>query len=198
MLNNDFKVLVEKYNRYKKQKKKSRNRKILLLILLTIIGYYLSTMLSFDFQKERESKQNDNVTIEQNATIDTQSDNQEVNASEKAITQDDNQPKVNELRLQVTTKEKSLEQLTANQAKSKSYSSTISLANYHYSKKEYESAIKWAIEASKLNKSKERPWIVYAKSKIALGKEEIAKKALELYLKKNQSKEAQALLDTLK
>jgi len=206
MLNNDFNVLVQKHTRYKIQKRKSRNRRILLLIMIGALAYYISTLNFSQPAKIIPDDENKTVeVVEKTSTVSTQEliDKTPLE-KEKNITKVEKPKKVEKKvskpkrsGLKVTTNEKSLEQLLENQAQSKSYSSTIALANYHYSKKEYQETIKWAIEASKKNKSKVRPWIVYAKSKKALGKEDIAKKALTLFLKRHQSQEAQELLDSL-
>jgi predicted Zn-dependent protease len=206
MLNNDFKVLVQKYERYKQTKRKSRNRKILFLILLAGIAYYLSTQ-EFSQKNSQELNSSKETTIistrETNTTKKTtekvlpkqhESNTSQVVKKEKNQTK---QPKINQLRLQVTTKKESLSQLLENQKKYNNYSSTIAIANYHYSKKAYKEAINWAIEASKKNKSKARPWIIYAKSKKALGNKKIAKKALTLYLERHPSQEIQELLNSL-
>jgi len=190
MLNNDFKVLTQKYARYKKQKRSSRNKKIALFVLLGAGAYYLFTTLSFTPQKPVIKAEHNVIkrSVDKNIS--------ESNHTQKAVETDISQLKINERSLQVTTENKSLEQLLKNQKKLNNYSSTISLANYHYSKKEYQETIKWAIEASKKNKSKARPWILYAKSKKALGKVDIAKKALTLFLKNNKSQEAKTLLES--
>lgn len=203
MLNNDFNVLVQKYKQYKKHKSKKRNRRILLLIMIGALAYYIST-LNFKAPSDVVQKDESKTVkkIEETDTISTQEllekapQKEEENLSKEVVPKK-KVKRVKKSGLKVTTKEKSLYQLLENQAQSKSYSSTIAVANFHYSKKEYQKAVKWAIEASKKNKSKERPWIVYAKSKKALGKEDIAKKALTLFLKRNQSQEVQELLNSL-
>ncbi len=208
MLNNDFKVLVEKYYRYKKQKKKARNRRILLFILVGIIAYFLLTQ-DFSAPPKVSQKEHNTTTvhIEKNSTSDINHSSKVPQKNEENISKiatpkqpkvkKVTKPKVNQLHLQVTTQKETLAQLLKNQEKSKSYSATIALANYHYSKKEYDEAIRWAIEASKKNKSKARPWIIYAKSKKAQGKIEIAKKALTLFLKRHKNEEAETLLNSL-
>ncbi len=209
MLNNDFNVLVKKYKQYKQQKKKSRNRRILLLIIIGALAYYIST-LNFSKPIRIEDKNETLKAIkENNKSIAPIVKKNEINNTKETKAEQNFTKKIPPKRkvkkvstpkrsgLKVTTNEKSLYQLLENQAQSQSYSATIAIANYHYSKKAYQKAIKWAIEASKKNKSKVRPWIVYAKSKKALGKDEIAKKALTLFLKRHQSQEAQELLNSL-
>ncbi len=193
MLNNDFQVLVGKYKRYKKQQKNSRMLKFLLLLLAALLGYFLFQSIQTMKPSVHATENNQTQKSPEKPTTQTDAQTNDLNQSEINSSADE----MNQHRLQVTTQESSLEQLIQNQEKYKNYSSTIALANYHFSKKEYKEAIKWAITASKKNNSKARPWIVYAKSKLADGKVDIAKKALLLYLKKYKSQEAQDLLDKL-
>ena len=208
MLNNDFNVLVKKYEQYKIQKSKKRNRRILLLIMIGALAYYISTL---DFStpiKETDVNKSKKESVEQNKTIiknevnetnETNETKKEEPIIKKIRPQKPHKkvPKAKKSALKVTTQGKSLYQLLENQAQSQSYSSTIAIANYYYSQKKYQETVKWAIEASKKNKTKVRPWILYAKSKKAQGKKEIAKKALSLFLKRHQSQEAQELLNSL-
>jgi ABC-type Na+ efflux pump permease subunit len=196
MLNNDFQVLVGKYKRYKKQQKNRRMLKFLLLIPILLLAYLLFDALKTTTSNVHttQSNQTKESLAQPNEQKIEQKKESDLNQSEINHSTNEN---INQHRLQVTTQASSLEQLTKNQEKYKNYSSTIALANYHFSKKEYKEAVKWSIAASKKNNSKVRPWIVYAKSKLADGKVDIAKKALELYLKKYKSKEAQDLLDKL-
>ena len=202
MLNNDFDVLVKKYGQYKTQKRKKRNRRILLLIMIGALAYYISTL---DFStpiKQTDVNKSKKESVEQNKTI-IKNEVNETKKEEPIIKKirpkkpHKKVPKAKKSALKVTTQGKSLYQLLENQAQSQSYSSTIAIANYYYSQKKYQETVKWAIEASKKNKTKVRPWILYAKSKKAQGKKEIAKKALSLFLKRHQSQEAQELLNSL-
>ncbi len=201
MLNNDFDILVKKYNQYEQGKKKKRNRRIVFFIMIVALASYIMTRYL-----STPSKQDDSNTTK--ATLPTLK-NKDINKTVQEQTQKESQKESNESKpkhsdsnthtigLKATTEGETLSQLLAHQAHSQSYSSTIALANYFYSQKEYEKTIKWAIEASKKNKSKVRPWILYAKCKNAQGKKEIAKKALSLFLKRHQSNEVQELLHTL-
>ncbi len=202
MLNNDFDVLVKKYGQYKTQKRKKRNRRILLLIMIGALAYYISTL---DFStpiKQTDVNKSKKESVEQNKTI-IKNEVNETKKEEPIIKKirpkkpHKKVPKAKKSALKVTTQGKSLYQLLENQAQSQSYSSTIAIANYYYSQKKYQETVKWAIEASKKNKTKVRPWLLYAKSKKAQGKKEIAKKALSLFLKRHQSQEAQELLNSL-
>ena len=202
MLNNDFSVLVKKYKHYKIQESKKRNRRILLLIMIAAIAYYISSLYHSKPAKQLDSNETKKVILEHNATIPKDESNESkkeapIHIEKPTKEVHDKVSKTKTTRLKVTTQGETLKQLLENQAKSQSYSSTIAIANYHYSKKNYPETIKWAIEASKKNKSKVRPWILYAKCKNAQGKKEIAKKAFTLFLKRHKSKEVQELLNTL-
>lgn len=62
------------------------------------------------------------------------------------------------------------------------FDSANSLASLYFDKKEFERSIYWSKKASKLDGKEESSWIIYAKSKYALGNKEEAIKSLELYL----------------
>jgi len=94
-------------------------------------------------------------------------------------------------------KRKSLKALLVNEKNKRTYASAIALANYFLERKKYAKAVKWSIKASKREPSRSFSWILYARAKVRLGEKEKAKRALKIYLKNNDSKEAQNLLDTL-
>ncbi len=93
---------------------------------------------------------------------------------------------------------KSLYKLLVADKERNSYSSALNIAKFYYDEKDYQKSIIWSVKASKKDAKQSLPWILYAKSKVILGQPKVAKKALSLYLKHNNSKEAQKLLDTLK
>lgn len=93
---------------------------------------------------------------------------------------------------------KSLYKLLIADKEQQSYSSALNIAKFYYDEKDYQKSIVWAVKASKKDAKQSLPWILYAKSKVILGQPTVAKKALSLYLKHNNSKEARKLLDTLK
>ena len=79
----------------------------------------------------------------------------------------------------------------------KTYKTAIKIAQFYMLQKEYEKAVKWAVEASKKDPTQAQSWIIYAKAKKALGKPEVAKRALTIFLKHNYSQAAQDLLNSL-
>jgi len=205
MLNNDFKVLVQKYERYKKQQQSKMIIKSIGIGAVALLSLFALSKLFIN--KEGTQVQKPQITQETTAKTPTKTpvettakkETKEETSILKTTKRETNTStiEINKHNLQITTQGKSLEQLIQNQERLKSYSSTISIAEYHYSKREYQEAVKWAIEASKKDNTKARPWIIYANSKLAAGKIDIAKKALNIYLKKHKSKEAQDLLDKL-
>jgi len=98
--------------------------------------------------------------------------------------------------LKITQRESLYNMLVAYKDK-KTYKTAIKIAQFYFLQKEYEKAVKWAVEASKKDPSQAQSWIIYAKAKKALGKREVAKRALTIFLKHNYSQSAQDLLDSL-
>lgn len=98
--------------------------------------------------------------------------------------------------LKVTQRESLYNMLVAYKDQ-KTYQTAIKIAQFYMLQKEYEKAVKWAVEASKKDPTQAKSWIIYAKAKIALGKPEVAKRALTIFLKHNYSQSAQDLLDSL-
>jgi hypothetical protein len=208
MLNNDFRELIKKYRRYESAKK-NKNIIISIIALLTL-GIIIWNFVDFkskpNISKIETNDQTTRVIVEKSHKIQTPKKRKltkeelktEIKEElKKELNVKNEEKKINKFRLQVTTKKSSKQQLLEFHRKKNSYSSAIALASYFYSKREYEDAIKWAILASKKNKFKEKPWLIYAKSKNAIGEVDKAKKALNLYLKKNESKSARNLLDSL-
>ncbi len=72
------------------------------------------------------------------------------------------------------------------------------LSKEYYKRAKYKKALKWAIIANDLNSSDEESWILFAKSKVKLGKIDDAVNALSAYLKVNNSLRVKALLKKIK
>ena len=191
MLNNDLKSLIKQYKRYKKQKRFDSFGKIVAWILIPIL--LITVFLKFQNTITKETA----TDIKTEVTKTTQIIQSEENNKSKHIIEIPIPKEIKKPTQKESIKDENLQRLLSYYTKRKSYSSTMSIASYYYSYQEYENAVKWAIRASKINKNKDQPWIIYAKSKSALGNEMIAKKALETYLKFNESIEAQILLKTL-
>jgi tetratricopeptide (TPR) repeat protein len=74
------------------------------------------------------------------------------------------------------------------------FESAMGLAYLYFNKQNFEKSIYWSKKASKLSSGDESAWLVYAKSKKALGKTEDAIKALHLYLEYFSSTRIEKLL----
>ncbi len=227
MLNNNFNELVKKYEKYQNRKRDKLLLFVLIVLALCLAGFYLVTNSSFimnsfkattpeksvKVQEEeiktgaieikKEVEKNDTVVKKEQAApkpiervdVDTPKSGElpdKVYArSSKDTKQDDT------FKLEVKER-KSLYKLLVADKEKNSYGSALSVAKFYYDEKDYEKSVAWAVKASKKDAKQSLPWILYAKSKVILGQPKVAKKALSLYLKHNNSKEARKLLDTLK
>ncbi len=193
MLNNDIHSLIRQYKKYKKQRRFDSIGRMIAWILLPIV--VVATFLTFQNSDTKERVEDIKPKVQETPPItEKKIENTNEQIVENQVQEEEKKPKEEEKK---SVKDENLQRLLSYYTKRKSYSSTISIASYYYSYREYENAIKWAIRASKINKNKDQPWIIYAKSKSALGNDIIAKKALETYLKFNESTEAEILLKTL-
>jgi hypothetical protein len=77
------------------------------------------------------------------------------------------------------------------------YEKAISVAEYYYNKGNMEAVLVWAIRASKLKKSADKPWILYAKAKARLGEKDVAQRSLQTYLKYYKSRGVEQLLNEI-
>jgi len=78
------------------------------------------------------------------------------------------------------------------------FESAIGLASLYYEDNKFEKSVYWSKKASKLSSGDESAWLIYAKSKKALGKTDDAIKALHLYLEYFSSNEIERLLELYK
>ncbi len=74
----------------------------------------------------------------------------------------------------------------------------LMVASYYYEKKDYKNALKWAIKANEIDSSNEESWIIFAKSKLKLGRKKEAINALKLYLKNRNSQNVLNVLQQIK
>ncbi len=193
-----------------------RNRMILYAVITSLIVF---TFYKCSGDKESVvADQNSTTLLDKNISQDQNSTKNEQNITEatKELKQEIKDEKIdkNSVENEVKKEKKSIkdlfnskqfptdkilakQQLLEKYRKKRSYKNALALAEYFYSQKSYKKAIEWAIVANKEDNQKERSWIIYAKSKIALGDKEKAKDAMEAYLKANNSKNLKKLLDSL-
>ncbi len=72
------------------------------------------------------------------------------------------------------------------------------LSEEYYHRRNYKKSLKWAIIANNINSNSEDSWILFAKSKVKLGKINDAIEALKIYLKVNNSDKIRVLLKNIK
>lgn len=75
---------------------------------------------------------------------------------------------------------------------------SLFLAKSYYSKRHYKKAEYWALQTNKVNGNIEESWLIFAKSKVKLGRKNEAINILMNYIKKSNSVEAQNLLNKIK
>lgn len=91
-----------------------------------------------------------------------------------------------------------IEKMKKKFAQSQSSRDALLLAKNYYKKADYLASEKWALRANKLDNSLEDSWLLFAKSKVKLGKEKEALKVLVSYSKKSQSIKAKRLIGQIK
>lgn len=75
---------------------------------------------------------------------------------------------------------------------------SLFLAKSYYSQKNYKKAEYWALRTNKVDENIEEGWIIFAKAKVKLGRNNEAIHILTNYIKKSNSTEAQDLLNKIK
>ena len=227
MLNNNFNELVKKYDKYRSKRRDRLLLFILVVIAICMAGFYLVTNSNFIMNSFKMTSTESNMTVSEAKKDDNKNQTTDIikkdEITSKPATPKEqpiqrvkvDTPKSGDLPDQVykrTSKEikeenpfklevkerKSLYNLLTQDKEQNSYQSAIRIAQFYFEEKNYDQTVIWSVKASKKNPKQSLPWILYAKSKAALGKTKVAKKALSLYLKHSDSKEVRDLLDTLK
>ena len=100
--------------------------------------------------------------------------------------------------IKIETKEmNSIEYLKEKYEKTHSIVYALMLSEEYYLTKNYQESNKWAIISNNLDADNEKSWILFAKTKVKLGRKDDAITALKAYVKNNKSQAAQALLNQL-
>ena len=71
------------------------------------------------------------------------------------------------------------------------------IAHYHYDHGNYTEAYNYALKTNAINSTMDESWLIFAKSLVKLGKEDQAKKTLQLYISNSNSQSAKNYLETL-
>jgi tetratricopeptide (TPR) repeat protein len=75
---------------------------------------------------------------------------------------------------------------------------SLFLAKSYYRKGNYKKAEYWALQTNKVNGNIEESWLIFAKSKVKLGRKNEAISILTAYIKKSNSVQARSLLHKIK
>ena len=75
---------------------------------------------------------------------------------------------------------------------------SLFLAKAYYRKGNYKKAVYWALQTNKVNDKIEESWLIFAKSKVKLGRKTEAINILTTYIKKSNSLQAKKLLKKIK
>lgn len=73
----------------------------------------------------------------------------------------------------------------------------VYIAKYHYDHGNYSEAYNYALKTNSINNSIDDNWLIFAKALVKLGKEDQAKKTLQLYISNSNSQNAKNYLDSL-
>lgn len=71
------------------------------------------------------------------------------------------------------------------------------IARYHYDHGNYTESYNYALKTNAINSTLDESWLIFAKSLVKLGKEDQAKKTLQLYISNSNSQNAKNYLDIL-
>ncbi len=216
MLNNNFSKLVKLYKKYERKKRNERLLKLLGVLALVAAAWLLYNQVMLKkpttagiatVSPDKSAAQVvPQTTAAQNATT-PPAETKPLQKTTVTTPKTEQMPGVVTKRKPTHKKEEpfqlkvqqreSLYKLLVAYKDQKSYSAAIKIARFYLDEKEYEKAVKWAVEASKKDPSKADSWIVYAQAKKALGKPEVARRALKIFLQHNHSQTAQNLLDSM-
>ena len=210
MLNNNFSKLIKLYEKYRRRQRNKMILKVLSLFVVLAALYLLFLQNRFATPAQPQATTATSVpTLKEKSSDNT---TKPVASTEVKTPKEENMPTTIQKRTPATngtkaakepmqlkiTEREGLYKMLVDYKDNKSYRTAIKIAQFYLLQKEYEKAVKWAVEASKKDPSQAQSWIIYAKAKKALGKPEMAKRALTIYLKHNYSPEAKALLETLR
>lgn len=70
----------------------------------------------------------------------------------------------------------------------------VYIARYHYEHGNYNEAYNYALKTNSISSTMEESWLIFAKSLVKLGKNDQAKKTLQLYISQSNSENAKSLL----
>lgn len=104
---------------------------------------------------------------------------------QERLSKDENKEELKEelkTQIDIYSKLLNISDLKRNFYQNPSYEKAMNLAARYYKNKDYEKSIFWSLKANDIDRKNSSSWILFAKAKQALGKEEEAKQALDTYV----------------
>ncbi|ECH3697413.1 transformation system protein [Campylobacter coli] len=104
---------------------------------------------------------------------------------QERLSKDENKEELKEelkTQIDIYSKFLNISDLKRNFYQNPSYEKAINLAARYYKNKDYEKSIFWSLKANDIDRKNSSSWILFAKAKQALGKDEEAKQALDTYV----------------
>lgn len=100
---------------------------------------------------------------------------------QERLSKDENKEEL-KTQINIYSKLLNISDLKRNFYQNPSYEKAMNLAVRYYKNKDYEKSIFWSLKANDIDRKNSSSWILFAKAKQALGKEEEAKQALDTYV----------------
>lgn len=104
---------------------------------------------------------------------------------QERLSKDENKDELKEelkTQIDIYSKLLNISDLKRNFYQNPSYEKAMNLAARYYKNKDYEKSIFWSLKANDIDRKNSSSWILFAKAKQALGKDEEAKQALDTYV----------------
>ena len=153
---------------------------------------------SIELSTEESNSLNDNNTKKQIKNSSKKIGSSKIAISSNHIKKDKKKPKIIITVKKITKNSSSIAYIKSRFYKRHSFPLAITIAKKYLAKKSYKRALKWAMIANEIDNKNEKSWILFAKSKAALGQKQDAINALSEYLKNYRSSNVKTLLDDIK
>ncbi|EOI6144647.1 CDC27 family protein [Campylobacter coli] len=175
--------LEDKYKRYLLKK----YFKFLFIFAALVVCIVISFFAMQNFYKQKalvlealEYKKTLNHQI-----VQAQIANEKNKILQERLSKDENKDELKEelkTQIDIYSKLLNISDLKRNFYQNPSYEKAMNLAARYYENKDYEKSIFWSLKANDIDRKNSSSWILFAKAKQALGKEEEAKQALDTYV----------------
>lgn len=166
--------LEDKYKRYLLKK----YFKFLFIFVALAVCMVISFFAMQNFYKQKALVLE---ALEYKKTLDHQIANEKNKILQERLSKDENKEEL-KTQIDIYSKLLNISDLKRNFYQNPSYEKAMNLAARYYKNKDYEKSIFWSLKANDIDRKNSSSWILFAKAKQALGKEEEAKQALDTYV----------------